>query len=227
MGKFSFYELFSFVAPGFGVILITKFYLIYVFGLDIINIFDKTVIDIFFLFTLALFIGILLQILTFSILKWKSLKWYKNIVFKCPNDISSKLKHISNIIPYLIEYYRKNNKHHLNKDYDKVTADDVFDLAYYYLEVNDKIGSTKKFQSMYFWLRNTLTVCLFNHLFSLFIFLYVLIVNNPLYSTRHAFLFLIFNLLLFLLLLYPTKWLREKMVIKLFWSFYTDLITKK
>ncbi|MCH8535816.1 MAG: hypothetical protein LAT51_12155, partial [Flavobacteriaceae bacterium] len=128
---------------------------------------------------------------------------------------------------HIIEYYNTNNKHHQNKDYDKVTADDVFDLSYYYLEVNDKIGPTKNFQSLYFWLRNTLSVCLLNIPITLFLIIYLLLVNNPDYSLLHAFLFLIFNLLLFIVLLHPTKWLREKMIIKLFWSFYTDLITNK
>src|SRR5690606_4489569 len=154
MDKFSLYELLSFIIPGFTAIAIFKLIFNLIFGCSVFEFSENNFIIILLLTSIALCLGVLLQIISFRILDWKRFKWFREIVYQSADKIKSKSNHLSKIFPYLNERNEKIGKHHVQNE---LSIDDIFHMAYYYLETNEKIGPTKNFQSLYFWLRNTST----------------------------------------------------------------------
>lgn len=137
MDKFSIYEFLSFLLPG--VIYVYIFQHISTWDFFNIHSTSDTEDDIIFI-CISLFVGLLLHYLSFYCIQ-KKFRWYKYILYRpLKNYLSNEsikiaLKKIINI---------KGEK----------TIDEIFDEAYWYLEAYDKIGTSKMFQSMYFYLRN-------------------------------------------------------------------------
>ncbi len=227
MEKLSFYEIISFLIPGFILVSIILIYRRYVFGLhDVISMDIKFGYNLLLICT-SLFVGVVLHIFTFWLLKRKEFAWFKKIIMPSNNIISGKNEFINLTIPYLNEEYRKLKKHDDEIINNKEADNYLFDFAYYYLEVNDKIYSAKNFQSIYFWFRNMFTISLF--LIPISIIIYFITLYNC-YSCEHqlaALLIIICNIILFFILIPSARWLREKYIDKIFWSFYVERIFQK
>lgn len=102
-----------------------------------------------------------------------------------------------------------------------------FDKMYYDLEYFDKIDSAKTFQSFYFFFRQLVSVFLI--LIMLTLILYVLsaiakcsLFQNCLFTS----ITLIALSLLFIVCLVLARWYRKRMVLKMYWAYYTLLTNK-
>lgn len=96
----------------------------------------------------ATLMGFLLHRITFWIVG-KGWIWYKSLIYKPINIIvESEPDEIKPVFEHIKSNYIK----------DTENAGIIFDRAYIYLECNDKISSAKAFQSMYFLIRNHITL---------------------------------------------------------------------
>lgn len=100
-----------------------------------------------------------------------------------------------------------------------------YDLMYYELDYNNKIDSSKTFQSFYFFFRQTVLACtiLLITVFSVYGLSYypsIGLVNPNICSILWLTGLLTFILLISALL---AKWYRKRMVIKMYWTYYTHL----
>lgn len=143
MEKFSLYEFMSFFLPGVMALyiaqqLIPQEYILFHPVPDFINGLVFTI--------LAVLTGLILHRATFWFTRYT---WYKKwtmrsiqqIIKENPKDIEVNFKKI--------------HLHHLD---EQLESEYLFDKAYYYLEYHDKIASSKTFQSMYFFIRNLITL---------------------------------------------------------------------
>lgn len=224
MDKLSLYEILSFVIPGFILINVFEFYNSVIFKNGDLLSKGSNLEESILLFCLSLFLGVIVHIVTFRFLKTSRLKWYKKLIFKSPQEITSDNDFIKKVIPFLNEDYLKTQQHNEKVPESNEVANYLFDFAYLYLEVNDKITPAKNFQSMYFWFRNMFTIGLFLIPFS-FIICIVTFFNkmeNDLIM-KSFFMFLI-TLTITLILIPTANWLREKLMEKVFWSYYVERV---
>lgn len=224
MDKLSLYEILSFVIPGFILVFITNFYTdcIFNFGnfLDTSNDISKSLL----LVAISLFLGILIHIITFRFLKTSRLKWYKKLIFKSVQDISVTNAFIQRVIPFLNDEYKKIRKHHEEPVNANEAEANLFDFAYLYLEVNDKITPAKNFQSMYFWFRNmfTMSIILVPASILLYCLTYYLDLSEG--QKNYALWIIIINIILGIMIIPTANWLREKLIEKVLWSYYVERV---
>ena len=226
MNKLSLYEILSFMVPGYILISIVELYNQLVFSgnslFDINNDVEKSMLYL----ALSLFVGLAIHIFTFELIKLSEKKkkifgWYNRIVYQTVQSLSKNNEFLIKIIPFLNEEYRKIRQH----DEDTVNKGEVeynlFDIAYFYLETNDKITASKNYQSLYFWFRNMFTISLF--LIPVSVIILFIIFSDCFNSTEqnNALLILGFNFGLIFLIVYITRWLRKKFVTKVLYSYYT------
>ncbi len=224
MDKLSLYEILSFVIPGFILVNIIEFYNVMIFKNDAFFNDKSKLEESILIFCLSLFLGILIHILTFRFLKTSRLKWYKKLIFKTPQKISSENDFIKKVIPFLNQDYTNTRKHDENLPKPNEVADNLFDYAYLYLEVNDKITPAKNFQSMYFWFRNMFTIGLFLVPISLIIFIVALLKDTLNDSIIKSFYLFSVTAIITLVLIPTANWLREKLIEKVFWSYYVERV---
>lgn len=221
MDKFSLYEFLSFVVPGFIALQIVEFYNSSVFEQANLLNFESDIQESFVLFCLSLFAGIFIHIITFKLIKYK---WYKQIIYKPIQDISLKVEEIKKIMPFLNEEYNKIKKHEEKDIKGKDTAPNIFDFAYYFLETNNKITPAKNFQSLYFWFRNMFTLILITIGITLLLCIGSFFIEEILDKTTVLFWFLTKIIAITIIVVPIANWLREKMVTKIFWSYYVERV---
>lgn len=221
MSKLSLYELFSFVIPGGIVLHLLNWCSVNVLNKDLIfslSDLPNSLIAI----VLALFIGVLLHLLTFSV--FMRFEIYNQIIYKGVQEINFD-EYILGIIPFLNKEYERSKQHAIDKiENYNIPAPYLFDYAYYYLEVNGKNTQTKNFQSLYFFFRNLFTLSII----AIFL-LFVTIVYSAFNSLGIS---LILKTVLYagcfigvMCVTIPVaNWLREKMIITVFGSYYADRV---
>ena len=106
--------------------------------------------------------------------------------------------------------------------------DEFYDRAYYEVEYLEKTAPVKSFHSLYLFFRHTFIASLF-----LLIALSVLValvmfktIETQVHSSGIILLYLLFISIL-LLSIYMAKWLRKRMVMKLYWTYFTHLNINK
>lgn len=216
MDKLSLYEILSFVIPGFIVIKLVDILRYQL--LENNNLFSSDNIgDSLILFCVSLVIGVIIHVLTTQVIL--KMPFLKKLVYTSVKDVElgdySKL-----IIPFLNEEYARLKKHNCNEDTSNQPTEYLFDFAYYYLEVNDKITQVKNFQSLYFMFRNFFTVGLILVPILLFTIFYTYC--NKLDQTQNFVLAFFIVLISLLVNIYVTRWLRIKMIERVFESYYAD-----
>lgn len=224
MDKLSLYEILSFVVPGFLLVMLFNTYYVDVLGFESLLDMNSKIGDSVLLFCLSLFMGICIHVITFRFLKTPKLKWYEKLIFKTPQEISANNDFIKKVIPYLNKDYKETRKHKEEASQPNEAEPNLFDFAYLYLEVNDKVTPAKNFQSMYFWFINMFTIGLFLIPIS-FIILALTFYGN--YSSKAQILslqILIINLILIAIIIPVANWLREKLLEKVFWSYYVERV---
>jgi len=90
----------------------------------------------------------------------------------------------------------------------------LFDIAYYYLEVTKKIGTSKRFQSFYFLFRNIYIVLLLT--FPFLLIKYGTLFVNHRTTANNEILILIFIILLFPISVWCVRFMRKKMFERVF-----------
>lgn len=219
MEKLSLYELLSYVLPGFVVLELSKWY--GSFFIDANFNLDGSQSNSLLQFVIALFLGIIIHVLTFKIFMKRN--WYKNLIYISVQKISVENKFIQSAIPFLNKHYIAHRKHTEKPVNENEAENNLFDYAYYYLEINDKIAAAKSFQSLYFLFRNFFTITL--------IFLPITVITIVILYTqnyccclqRTVLTALILLIIIAFVLVYIGRWLREKTVEKVIWSYYVAI----
>ncbi len=224
MEKFSFYEILSFLLPGFLLIGIVQLYSVRVFGCESPFNMDGNFGENMILLCISLFVGIFIHVFTFRLFKIKRFKWFKNIIMPAVQKISAKNEFIQKTIPFLNAEYIRLRKHDEKPVKTKEAENDLFDFAYYYLEVNDKISAAKNFQSLYFWFRNMFTISLFLVPVSMAIMVISFCKEYTCEQKETATWIMVINLILFFIIIPVARWLREKYIDKILWSYYVERI---
>nr|WP_315088285.1 CRISPR-associated protein Csx27 [uncultured Chryseobacterium sp.] len=245
MDKFSLYDILGILLPGF----------VFLFMLSVLNqAFSITpyfgeltsntdVKELSVLFSFALIFGAVFFTINFYFID--KIKWYNKVlgVNNHVADLYLDLEFLHSLMneklnKKAIQLYSKPiffSKIEYNSltDEDKKNSRDLqneyYDIMYYELEYFDKISYAKTFQSFYFLFRHLVTV-----------FLSILIIAIGLYSFRnlcinenweeHCHFILKFTtvcIALSLVCILLAKWYRERMVMKMYWAYYTLLNNQK
>ncbi len=226
MEKFSLYEILSFLIPGFILIKIILMYQQFVFGVsDFINMESKFEENIL-LICLSLFAGVVLHFFSFKLCKRKGLKWIENIIMPGWKKVSDKNESIKIIIPFLNKEYNRLQKHFEVTDKNKVDQH-LYDFAYYYLEVNDKISAAKSFQSLYHWFKNMYIISVALLVPSFVIWLIASAEKYCDSQKQYALWMMIINIILLVFFIPTARRLNEIMIKKVLWSYYVDRAHQK
>ena len=204
MDKFSLYDFMSYFLPGVISLYIIRFFAGNFYMPDIFSGINFSFLQITSDFEkgltfsiAAILLGLLNHRITFWLLKFK---WYKKIIVKP-------------IITIVNE-----NKEDIKADHSKLKVllntkeeENLFDDAYYYLEFKNRISAAKSFQSMYFFLRNLITLLLM--VLPVTLVVIFLTIHNDWKTFLFFFTICIFGIIL---LAWMGRWYREKMVIKVY-----------
>lgn len=215
MDRLSIYELLSFVIPGAIAIEFINFSSVYVLKTTKL-ITAESFSDGLLFFAIALFIGCLIHIITFKLIEYR---WYKRLVYKPIEEIKND-EYISKILPDL----KEKCKSALNTE--NICNENLFDSAYYYLEVKEKISQAKNFQSIYFLFRNIVTLALFILPANILILLTSLFTVDCL-LTKKVIWMIIGNIVIGGLSLIVAQWFRVKMIDRVFGLYYAELTHHK
>lgn len=218
MDRLSIYELLSFVVPGVIMIELINFSAEYVFGKAPL-ITAGNLSDGLLFFAIALFIGCLIHIITFRLIKRK---WYKKLACT-PMDKIENDEYITEILSDLKEIYRVNKG---ISEAESISNGSVFDTAYYYLEAQGKISQAKNFQSIYFLFRNIVTLSLFVLPVSI-IFLLISFFMNDCTLSGKIITIIIGTLVIGGLSSVIAQWFRVKMTDRIFGLYYAELTHNK
>lgn len=144
MDKFSLYDFMSYFLPGILCVFICL--QLTASGLEIFSPVNE-ILGGLILSIAAIVMGLVMHRITFFFIS--KLPWYKKLLQK---PIDKIIKQQEDDIKPVFEK--------LNASYntENLSAGKLFDEAYHYLEYNDKITAAKGFQSMYFFLRNLITL---------------------------------------------------------------------
>lgn len=219
MEKLSLYEILSFVVPGYVLLELSKWF--GSFFIDANFKLDESLSNSLLQFIIALFLGIIIHVLTFKI--FMKIKWYKDLIYKSVQKISVENDFIQKAIPFLNEHYIAHRKHTEKPVNENEAENNLFDYAYYYLEINDKIAAAKSFQSLYFLFRNFFTITLFFLPISVITILILYTQNYCCCLQRTALTAFILLIIIAFILVYIGRWLREKTVEKVIWSYYVAI----
>lgn len=224
MDKLSLYEILSFVVPGFVAVQLFQF-VSADFSVSISTTEWSVIKESLVLFSASLFFGILIHFVTLECLIKVNI--YKTYLYQSTQEIASKNPFLTSIIPFLNdEFYKSVENTGVKRNDHTDLADNLFDFAYYDLELKDKITPAKNFQSIYFGVRNIFTLGLG---FVLFI-LYMIgkreigwsccVEKTILYKT------LICSFIVLFTSFFIARWLRKKMVEKVLWGFYVERVNQ-
>lgn len=103
--------------------------------------------------------------------------------------------------------------------------DEFYDIMYYELEHHEKIGYAKDFQSFYFFFRQMVTALMLTMILTIIGLLYALKTTNCDLSDYGwvSVKMLVCFLLLMLLCTQLARWYRKRMVLKMYWAYFTLL----
>lgn len=227
MTKFSIYEFLSYLIPGYiGVKLIEHYLDIFSvkFPYEVVGKIDDSVTILVF----AIILGVMLHTFTFKLMKFD---WFRKWAYPLESQYVKDSIELRKIVPKVAQLYIKRSQDLFPEEKETITLSEnekleyptyLFDYAYYYLEVNDKDNQTKSFQGFYFLFRNLFTLSLIN------IFLFVITFFLS-FTTDDVSLFNIHTLIIVIILLlfiwvfsFIAKFLRGKMIHRVFWSYYID-----
>ncbi len=205
MDKFTIYDFMSYFLPGVVALSILQVLtpLDYSF-LQMYSDFEKGLV---FSIT-AIVIGLFNHRLTFWLL---SFKWFRSTIMPPVKTIIAK------------------NTEGLKADFAQLIflvkeskEEELFDKAYYYLEFKDRISSARGFQSMYFFIRNLVTLLLLIIPATLIAFFFA---HTVCPTTAHS--LFISTPIGIVALSWMGRWYREKFIIKVFKTYLVALTSEK
>ena len=220
MDKLSLYELLSFVVPGFFLLKLLELFYVKVFGNpNFIN--SDNISENLFLLCISLVVGIIIHVFTnLVILK---IKFLSNMIYTPVHNI--KLGDYSKkVIPFLNKDYKLTKGHKATIHKKDKPSSYLFDFAYYYLEVNGKIAQAKNFQSLYFMFRNFFTISIINILISVLFTICFIYKDDSSNQLKYTTILLGILIITLPIIIYVARWLRVKMVERVFESYYAERI---
>ena len=241
MEKFSLYDFLGLLLPG--VIFLFFFNLIIkLSGINLFAVFSFNLeTDIIILLCFALIIGAILYASNFYLLNESTLYnklfgMYKHVadlyltIKSWPESINKTLNKKA------VEWYEKNiffdnkdfnKKSDLEKAEIKKLQDEFYDRIYYELEYHGKNEHLKAFQSFYFFFRQTALSCLLLLFTDGLIFLITVLLSqkSDVILVFNIKIFYVTIILLFLLIISVllARWYRKRMVMKIYWAYFTHL----
>lgn len=215
MEKLSVYELLSFILPGVVVVELARWgigaYLGTTINLQVSNLLANGLLYL----VIVLLVGCTVHVFTFKILL--TCGWFKTIAYKNIQELTlSGLP--KEVIPTLNNrYYERGEK---SKDYDeRVPAPDLFDHAYFFLEVEGSLEQAKSFQSIYFLFRNLLAIATIVLPFAVILIIGNLCSGDSM-ALESSLTLLCVGLFVSVMLVYVTRWFRIKFVERVFGTYY-------
>jgi hypothetical protein len=207
MDKFSLYDFMSYFLPG--VIGVLFFYKLFP---DTVAINKYADFINGLLFTIvAILAGVVLHAITFILIESR---WYKWITMQpIEKIIASNATKIKSSVIALQQNFSKQN----------LTQEQLFNEAYYFLEYNDKITAAKSFQSIYFFLRNLITLFFLIVPISLFMYFYADATLLKQSYCKYA----VLGAIAILVLPVVAHFYRTKMVERVFNTYHIALKTKE
>lgn len=237
MEKFSLYDFLGLLLPG--VIFLYFFNLLNnLFEFKLLPIITTNLeADIVILLCFAIIIGAVLYASSFYLVN--KTKWYNHLfgMYRHVADLYLEIHFPPSMSKVLnrkaVEWYERNiffNKTDFNKkpaseqQEIKNLQDDFYNRIYYELEYLGKNEHSKAFHSFYFFFRQTALSCLLLLLTDILLFIFFWIRTDALLSVNST----IFGItgVLFLLLIVSVmlaRWYRKRMVMKIYWTYYTHL----
>jgi len=209
MEKLSLYDLLSVLLPG---ALLTLFIEVVAtdYGLDLNSLKINQYFRLTIFLTSSIFLGSLVNIITRILFKI-----YRKIgLFTSVYKIYKKSKNLKQIHAFFDKMMQAIDKRHLKKDSKHERIEYLWNEIYYELEATDKIKTPKAFQSFYFFFRNFFTLGLI-----LLLFLPILVAIKWV-SIKYT-LLLGVNILGIIMSSFAGKWYRERMVERMFWTYYS------
>lgn len=237
MNKFSLYDFMGILLPGFVLTWMLNA-LFVLFNLKSYTPLDTSLSGNFGLtFCISLVLGSFLYAFNFWLIKQK---WYTRItsIYKSvdmlyyqfnfnksiQSTINQRLKNSDkNILPVTHSDYIQLSSRQKKKLYE--LHDTFYDNMYYELEYLGKLEQPKTFQSFYFFFRQLFSACWVTLIIFILLiaisFIPCSIVNkiNPPTLLVNIFLFITS----LLVCLYLARWYRKRMVLKMYWCFYTHI----
>lgn len=242
MDKFTLYDFLGLLLPGvifvFFCNTLNDFFCIYPVLFKSVNMGVNIGISLCF----ALIIGAIHYTANFYLAN--KVKWYNRVfgMYKHVADLYLQMKFLHKLMNQTLnqkanEWYKKDiffNKVDFDKLDDKAKEeindlqDVYYDQMYYELEYHNKIEHAKGFQSFYFFFRQTALACilllLLTGVLCLLQFIPYLHINNP--DTCKVIWLAILLFILLFISVQLAKWYRKRMVMKMYWAYFTHLNQK-
>lgn len=206
MEKISLYDLLSVLLPG-AILTLSIEMLMLNLGFEYDSVATNQYFSLTIFLSFSIFLGSLINISTRGLLKiYRKIGLYTSIY-----QIYEQAQALNTIKPF----YKKLMDKLCSDDCSKEQkVEQLWSEIYFELEATEKIGSPKSFQSFYFFFRNFFTLTIL-----LYIPLIIVIIIN--WISFKYLIFLAVNILGTFLSVYAGKWYRERMVERMFWTFYS------
>lgn len=239
MEKFTLYDFLGLILPGF----------IFVYFCNVINKFYCLIPDfivpadtetkIVIVLSLSLIFGSIIYALNFylvSKIKWYS-KWFG--IYKPVSDIYESMNQLHGIMNETLNRQAKKwfgtSIFFAQEKFKTLTANeaqeardfqnDFYNRMYYELEFDEKIENSRTYQSFYYFFRQLLSVGLILTFIFFALELITLIpdiqINRPDLSTQLQIVF--YLLFMIWISMVMARWFRKRMVMKMYWSYFTYL----
>lgn len=230
--SFSVYQLLSFIAPGLFAILLADLYLEKIWNKELGYLRDQSLSSSFLFLALALFLGLIFQIIGTRLKRWISKycssESKENLFKRClikfqdftnrPLSVYEHKSQLKDVLPILKEKFRSLSPENFRQE--TVPIGQLFTIAYNYLEVEGKNAAVQTYHSFYNCLYYMMTVS---------IAAIFLILADTVIHLADSYLIIrlkfIIALLSFIIILMPLmKWQRNTMIHKLFLNYYAHLL---
>ncbi len=241
MEKFSLYDFLGLLLPG----VLFLFFLIHLNNLFATNLFhiipENIDTNILPLLCLALIIGAILYTSNFYLVS--KTNWYNRLLgmYKHVTDLYLEMDNLHSLMNNVLnkkakEWYGKDLFFNQTDFYNlsvseqnqiKNLQDEFYDRIYYELEYYEKNEHSKAFHSFYFFFRQTALAFLLLLFIELLMFLFSLLAGTTSAIPHQCNLdIILFTIILFLLLIvsiWLARWYRKRMVMKIYWAYFTHL----
>jgi len=217
MEKISFFDLLTILVPG---ALFTLFvgYIFAVFNIQIIEISVNQYYKFTLFFSAALFSGTIINIITRKALFkfYKKIKMHQSILhhYRTSNDLVHIKPFFENMIDDLCEKKDVFENEEEEEAYHFNRIERLWSEIFYELEAKDQIKSPKSYQSFYFFFRNFFTLGLITLIF-------IALIQFADFDTTQLYIMLAISIIVLVTSYFSAKWNREKMIERMFWTYYS------
>lgn len=230
--SFSVYQLLSFIAPGLFAIFLADLYAEIIWKKELGVLQNQNLSSSIFLLALALFLGLIFQIIGTKLKGWISKycssESKENLFKRCmikfqdftnrPLSVYEHKSKLMNILPILKQKIRSLSPETFRQE--TVTIGQLFTIAYNYLEVEGKNTAVQTYHSFY--------NCLYYMMTASMVAIVLILVDMAFHSTDNnlmiRLIFVIALLSLVVILMPLMKWQRNTMIHKLFLNYYAHLL---